>query len=281
MLQIFRLKQKFHQRMMQRLFLSIFVCLPLASAMEAEVGYSFKSFDYKEDLPAPLKSTESAVVLAPYGQLKFFTSEDVRSYFLLNAELAVYAQSKYDGTNFSGEPAAGNNTHHFFDTSADYYLQVVENFYLIGGLGYHYWDRFLSGGSGYREIYSWGYYNLGIAYRHAFSNRLEFAPEFMLRQMFMGNIYIIFSETVENGDNTSLPLGNKLGYFLKFPVHYQFAESVVKLAIKPFYAFSQIGSSEIKYNSTPTANGRLGNIQEPSSRTHEFGVQVGLSFPLQ
>lgn len=263
------------------LLLLIGICNQAGAKVEGELGQILKDFSYKESLPAPLKSTESALVFASYAKINFYLGQEKKQFLQTRAEISISNPSTYDGTTFSGEPSSGTNMNQFFDGAASYNYNLGENYFMGAGLGFHYWDRFLNGGSGYREIYSWAYYLLTLGGRFRINENWDCGLQTSFKQMFAGTIYIIFSETVESGDNTSLSLGNRGGYLIEIPLSYKFSDSKVKLALTPFYAYSEIGASDVKYNATPTNKGKLGNIQEPSSKTQEIGLQVGLNFPFE
>jgi hypothetical protein len=249
----------------------------LANEMMATAGVNYKSFDYKEELRAPYKSTEKANFLAPFVNLKIPIPNLGETYVQLSAEFSGNVNSQFDGTTQSGVPVKDTNVLSFTDFDGLLFWNVAPELYVQAGLGHHMWNRFLSGGSGYREIYSWYYLPLGILYQHKVNEQLRIGADITYRLMYQGEIKVIFSETVATGDDTTLTLGNRPGYRFQFPVEYSFAGSQLGLLVAPWYEASEIGESDYKYNSTPTSSGTLGYIQEPASKTQQYGFVLGMT----
>jgi len=262
-----------------------FVCLQLslfifqAARAETEIlaGVNYRSFDYKEDLRAPLKSTEKADFFAPFIKARLPIQSLAQSYVQLSGEMSGNVNSFFDGTTQSGTPVTDTNTLAFADFDAIFFWNLAPEFYLQAGLGYHHWNRFLSGGVGYREIYTWYYMPLGVLYQRQISNSVKFGIDLTYRLMFQGQIKVIFSETVTTGDDTTLTLGNRPGYRLQVPLEYSFDNSKMGMVVAPWYEYSEIGASEFQYNSTPTSSGALGYIQEPASKTQQMGILLALT----
>jgi hypothetical protein len=93
--------------------------------------------------------------------------------------------------------------------------------------------------------------------------------------MFAGQIVIIFSETVVNGDDNSLALGNRSGYKLQSPFEVSLRPQL-NLLISPWYEYSEIGESNFEFNQTV---GQF--IQEPSSKTIQMGIAAGLTYQFE
>jgi hypothetical protein len=248
-----------------------------ATEMVVSAGVNYKSFDYKEELRSPFKSTEKANFFAPFVNLKIPVPNLGESYVQLSGEFSGNVNSHFDGTTQSGIPVTDTNVLSFTDFDSLFFWNIAPELFVQLGLGHHMWNRFLSGGSGYREIYTWYYLPIGIFYQHRVNEQLRIGADITYRLMYQGEIKVIFSETVSTGDDTTLTLGNRPGYRFMFPVEYSFAGSQFGALVAPWYEASEIGESDYKYNSTPTSSGTLGYIQEPASKTQQYGIVLGMT----
>ncbi|MEZ0391548.1 MAG: hypothetical protein ACAH59_04990 [Pseudobdellovibrionaceae bacterium] len=240
-------------------------------------GLNVTSFDYKEDVPYPLKSEEKGTFVIPSLRGRIFIPQLNESFFNAEAEYSGQVQSNYDGTTLQGVPVTHTNDHIFYRIETDFYFRVQEFLYLYAGIGYRYWDRFLSGGTGFREIYTWTYFPLGFLIEVPVSDALDIGFDFSSRLMSNGKIEVIFSETVTDGDDTTLDLGNKPGFKLQVPFRLQRKDSAYRFLISPWYEYSQIGESSFEFNSTP---GVQTDIREPDSTTQQYGLLLGVGLLL-
>jgi hypothetical protein len=263
---------------MKKIFYSVLLvcgtCFPLRSlAHEMIFGVNAYSFDYQEDLPSPKKSTEKATVFMAFFDGKIFVpSLGGQSFLKFESEISPSTASQFDGTTQTGVPVQDTNYLTFLRLEGDVYWEAAANTFLYSGLGIRYWNRFLSGGTGYREIYTWGYVPVGVYVQIPLNPDLTLGFDASYGFMFNGEIKVIFSETVSGGDDTVLKLGNRGGYKFQVPVKYQFSKSQFGIWINPWYEYSEIGSSDIQSNQTMG-----GLIQEPASRTIQYGVATGLN----
>lgn len=258
--------------------LCVLITAPAWAENQIIAGVNYRDFDYREDPRPPLKSTEHATFFAPYVRGKFGVPSLQESFVSLLGEISGNVSSTFDGTDLDGNSVKATNALSFADVEASFYWNVAPDFFVQAGLGYHYWNRFLSGNSGYREIYTWYVVPLGILYQTRISDRIRLGVDLTYRLMFQGQMELIFSETVTNGDDTTFTLGDRPGYKLQVPLEYDFEASNFGMALTPWYEFSEIGASDSKYNSTPTTNGPLGNVHEPASQTQQYGLQIGAKF---
>lgn len=250
--------------------------LPWQRAWSSELllGVNVYSFDYKESLSEPLKSTEKATVTTLTLGEKVPITGWGRSYLNLEAEASPSTKSHFDGTTQSGTPVTDTDELSFFRGEADLSIQAADNFFFYTGVGWRYWNRFLNGGSGYREIYTWGYWPVGFRWElPSPSAQLTWALDASYRMMWGGQIKVIFSETVINGDDTTLTLGNRPGYKLQMPFRFALSSNRIAVLVSPWWESSEIGESDVKYNATMASY-----IQEPSSRTTQMGVASAFAF---
>lgn len=258
-----------------------FVCLAQAAPLKKENekrfqisgGFHIVNFDYKEELPPPFRSQEKATFVVPSFEGLWFFRNLNQSFLKTEFDYSGTVTSDFEGTNKRGVAVEHENGHLFWRLETDFYFRTPLGVYLYAGAGFRYWNRFLSGGSGYTEIYSWTYFPVGLMYEYPFSEAVTAGVDFSYRLMSSGKIEVIFSETTTNGDDTTLSLGNRPGYKLQFPVKWKLPLATTGhqylLKFIPSYEYSEIGQSDAKFNSTPSINSE---IYEPASRTHQYGL---------
>lgn len=239
-------------------------------------GVSSYHFDYKEDLPfredtqKQLKSTEAATVMAPFVKVKYILN-DLGGYLIGQIQGGSVA-SYFDGTTLNGDPVVDTNYQIFIRGEVNFFKEVSPFLYAYAGLGYSYWNRFLSGGPGYREIYTWGYIPLGVRYDLPLSKDLLWSLDFSYRMMFGGQVVVIFSETVAGGDDTTLTLGSRPGYKLQSPFE-MILNPNWKIFFGPWHEVSEAGASNFEFNQTVNSD-----IQVPDSKTVQTGMEMGAMY---
>lgn len=237
-------------------------------------GLNYHHFDYKESVAAPGKSTENGSYLA--GLIEFIAIPKTLNgfYFNLNLELSPEVELNYDGTSQGPAytPIKSSNKHVFVASEALLHYMVNDYLVLDGGVSYRFWQRKLLGGTPFKEIYTMYYWLLGFTVPILDDANMRLAFSARLKQMMAGSIQVIFSETVIDGEDTTLTLGSKSGYHIELPFEFQLNQkSFVK--ISPWFEQTGIGKSESAYNSTMS-----GYIYEPESTTQEYGATLGLYF---
>lgn len=247
-----------------------------------EFSLMYHYFDYKEDLPAPKKSTETGWLPGIYLGWDYNKKNDVFSKIFLEFS---YANVEYDGTDQTGTiPIKFSDDNHQFLFRGEW--NIGYNFALTKdvsikpytGYGYRYWSRgeavVKSGVSSYNEKYYWHYIPVGISAEFNISDRLVVEPNIGLRFMFYGRMTAYFSELNSGNDDPEFTLGNKMGWYAEIPFRYRFSPSWSGV-VKPWYEYSEIGQSD---NVGYTYNGSRHVAYEPSSRTYQYGLNVGLVF---
>lgn len=147
---------------------------------------------------------------------------------------------------------------------------------VFAGTGLRVWDRFLSYGTGYREIYRWSTLPIGARGWFARPDGLKwlFGWEVAIRPMLWGTLDVKFSETFPNGADSGLALGNRTGFRLAVPVESSWDLGwELRPKFELWYDQSEIGESNLVFNSTPAINGM---IREPSSITRQIGLLLSL-----
>lgn len=245
----------------------IFICTILipswAAARVFHAGLHAVSFDYREDLPSPLRSRESGIL--PLLELGLSFEPDP-GLFLRGTWLSTYRSGTfYEGSNLSTNENVSatdvNDMHH-----AELRLaKKLSDLSLSAGLAFDEWNRYLSYGSGYREIYRWWTLIAGA------SVPLDFAPGLSLEGAVLlmngANLRVIFSETVTNGEDSTVSLGNRVGFRVGLP--YEFVWRDNSWTLTPWVQATSFGESSFVDNSTPGLGGRL---REPASQTRQFGL---------
>lgn len=268
---------KFGFRLPISLFCGLLLTPWVGFATEIGVGLNYLKFDYKEDLTPPAKSTESGVVPLLFVGVKIpAPGLSPNSFIELEGESAVDVTTSYEGTTLTtNAPAYATDTQSFLRVEGTLNFAVLENLYLKAGYGYRYWKRYLTFGSGYKEVYTWSTIPIGALYYTKLGSSFAVGFEALYKVMLAGKIQVIFSETVVGGDDTNLDLGNRPGFRLSVPIDY-FVNPRLRLQVKGWYEHSEIGQSNSKYNNTSTGTGVLGYIMEPASKTEQVGVIAAL-----
>ncbi|MFA6434034.1 MAG: hypothetical protein WCW52_05005 [Elusimicrobiales bacterium] len=234
------------------------------------------NFDYKETVPAPLKSTEKGWVpgiLLKYGYHK------KRMLAALSVE-AGGGDTNYDGTTQAGVPVTGTTGNSFTDGSAVVgYVLPAGAVRLTGyaGIGRRTWERTLGAGtaSEYLETYSWNYYPVGLRADFRSGEKFSIGLDACVKIMTGGEIVIGFARMGADSDLT-LKLGNKTGYRFSAPIEYARSEKWFFL-LTPWYEHSAIGQSNTGavtiMGGTPYAT-----AYEPASNTIMYGINAGFVY---
>jgi len=234
-------------------------------------------YDYKEQLPRPLKSTESGFLP---GLVFTYTDKIPNSKFFLrgSAEFA-FGPTVYDGTTQSGVPVISNTDNIFGNLEANIGINFdkKETISIYSGVGFHYWNRGLKGSAPYREDYTWFYFPAGFIVNLDISNRFQVSIDACLRFMFMGTIKVYLSDISSYFNDPIGDLGNKIGGKIKIPFRYVL-DNEISLLIMPWVEYSAIEQSNqfsIKYGGTS-----IGFAMEPSSETYQYGINIGVRYLL-
>jgi len=169
-----------------------------------EFGLMYHYFDYKEDVPAPKKSTEKGWLPGLYLGWNYNKKNAVYSKVFFEFS---YGDIEYDGTDQSGTipiKYSDNNDQVLFRGEWDigYNFAVTKNISLkpYVGYGYRYWSR----GeyerrtvyynsipvpiASYKERYSWHYLPVGVAADFTIGDKFFIEPNAGIRWMFYGRM---------------------------------------------------------------------------------------------
>ena len=233
-------------------------------------GLDFSNYFYQEELTPPGKSTESAQLVSPF--IRFETPVPIPGVSILSVEgkTSGYSTTDYDGTTLTTNiPVSGKSPALFAQGELDFHFELFDtDFSFLSGLGYRYWNRYLSGGSGYREIYSWYYLPLGLQWRRALNEDWIVQFELTYQIMFGGKLLVITSESTSGGDDSSLDLGSRPGTRLQVGVEKKLT-SEISVASQLWYEVSKIGQSNEVYIASFSAV-----IHEPASQTKQSGLAL-------
>jgi tetratricopeptide (TPR) repeat protein len=239
-----------------------------------ELAFSYSQFDYKEDLQPPLKSTEMGWI--PQVRLGYSYVADDQFYFRGFGEFSLGDDhTDYDGSTMGGVPLKATTRNDFARLETDFgytfkgSLPVSITPYT--GLGYRYWKRDI----GYNETYSWWYLPVGVRFLYPVNQKFSVGLNASMNIMFEGQMAISFKDDLYA--NTTVHLGNRLGYLVEMPFSWR---PYVNWAftVTPWYEYSEIGESpwEPLYYTNGTYTGFV--LQEPSSRTNQYGIRISTEY---
>lgn len=250
---------------------------PRPHYLEVAVKYSY--LDYKEGLPDPLKSVEKGFLPTFRGAYGYRgVSNPVYLRFLFE-----YTDSRtdFDGTTQAGLPVSDVKTWNRFVTgeaNIGYTIKapspdfpVDTTFYT--GYGYRYWKRGLGGSFPFSEDYRWQYVPLGVRGAYRISQRWTGEFDLALWILFGANIQVNLTDLDPRFNNPRQDLGNKLGWKFELPFNYRISRRW-SLELAPYYEYYALGQSEkfaITFDGAPAGEG-----YEPDSRTHWYGMRLGL-----
>jgi tetratricopeptide (TPR) repeat protein len=239
-----------------------------------EVAVSYSRFDYKEDFTPPLKSTETGWI--PQVRLGYSYMADDRFYFRAFGEASVAVDdTDYDGSTMGGVPLKGTTRNDFarleMNTGYSYKGDLPFSITPYAGVGYRYWKRDI----GYNEFYSWWYLPVGVKILYPVAERFSVGLNASVNFMFDGLMTISYKD--DTVANTTVRLGDRLGYLVELPVSWR-PRAHWAFTVTPWYEYSEIGESpwEPFYYADGTYTGLV--VREPSSRTHVYGVRLSTEY---
>ena len=255
-----------------------------------EVGLGLSWYDYQEDLTPPHKSNETGRLPSAYIS---YTYQGVDNPIYAGLSFRYKSQNTdYDGSYQDGTPAKSTtaNTWWDFEFVAGYIIRNILDSPVrlipYAGLGYRMWEREdsdINSTAPYKEEYTWWYLPLGVRLDVPLTNDFTVGLDASVRIAFAGQLQIDFTydPTLQSDD---LSLGSRIGYKFQAPMNYQFTPAF-SVTLNPWYEFVRIGSSawENVYRVAVDSEGNavrehVTDVKEPSSDTHEYGVDVGVRF---
>jgi hypothetical protein len=246
-----------------------------------DFGFMYWHQDYKEDLPAPLKSTESGWI--PGIFLSYEYNKRNAFYLKIFTEFS-YGDDTYDGSDQMGNPLVFSDNNHQFLFRGE--IDVGYNFALSKsvavkpyvGYGYRRWNRgqeaIIQGVATYQERYYWHYIPVGVLVEVNVNDRLTVEPNAGVRYMFYGRATAELSEVDPGFNDPAMKLGNRASYYVEMPIRYKLTNTW-SIVLKPWFTYDQIGQSDpadLVYHGTV-----IGTATEPSSTAQQYGINLGLS----
>ena len=245
-----------------------------------QIGLGYQHMDYKEDIPAPHKSTENGWLPSIYASYEYKKPANLYAKAFMD-----YAAGNvtYDGTTQGGTAIKFDDSKQSlfrFEANIGYALKIKNDFLIIPytGYGYRYWTR----GEGkntatyisYKEEYSWSYVPVGIKADYQINNKWSLGATLAAHIMFSGKMKAYPGDVIAGFRNLDFDLGNQVGYYVDIPVTYRLTANW-SAVLTPWYEYSAIGQSNtvnVTYN-----NNVIGRAYEPASTTHQFGVRLGIA----
>ncbi len=247
-----------------------------------QLDFRISYFDYNEDLPPPNKSTETGWL--PGAAVSWTRTRPGSVYARTFLEFSS-GDIEYDGTTQNGMPITNSNSNQFLfrvEANVGYTFRSGDLIFSpYTGFGYRYWKRgdseVIQMGQvnvGFvREDYQWMYVPLGLRAVYPFGGQFSVEPNAAVRFMFWGRMTAYLTD-IGYGSDPTFDLGNKPGWVVEIPIRYRVSRNW-SLSLTPWYEYSAIGQSDV----VPVRNGPFTEFfYEPSSRTHQFGFNLGAGY---
>jgi len=251
-----------------------------ANATEFSISSSLLHFDYQEfnDYGKLLDREEGYIpglaiaINQPVGQ------------WLLGLTLSYHSgETAYSGQTTSGIPITTTTRQNIVDAAVqtEYWLLTAHNLQYAPyfGLGYHLWQRDIlptttAGGApvyGLFENYSWWIGFIGIKTQLYSNDDYSCILDMRLTQTIKPEITVDFGG---NYDKAALPLGERMGARIALPWRHRLSTDA-DLLLEPSAEYYELGRSA---TAPLTSHGTVaGNVYEPSSKTFNYALQLGLS----
>lgn len=237
-------------------------------------GLTAVHFDYREDIPAPLKSTEAGWL--PGAFVSLTTNRNNPFYVWLWSQVAS-GTIDYDGTTQTGAPRTSTSGALLFRLHLtgqyQFALSPRWSFSPLLGYAYQYWDRDIQGQGGYEEIYTWNAIILGAELGVALDTRTSLGLAARVNAMFAGHMTILLSKLAPGAEDLTFTLGTEPGVAVSLSLARQVSDKVV-LFVTPFAETLAYGKSNVLSGSDGVGN--HWEIHEPASRTWLVGARTGV-----
>jgi hypothetical protein len=250
------------------------------------MGAGLHQFDFREDPPPPRKSTEKG--LLPSAMLGYRYENGVSEpIFSARMEGSIAVPTQYEGTDQSGKnPMTDSTQNRFLELEADlstpgWQLASATELRGYAGAGYRYWQRGneATDSGAYREDYQWPLGIAGALLRTRPTERFGLDLDLSARWQFLGTMKVFLSEMNGALQDTTVNLGSRMGFKAQLPLSYRIYRKT-SLLLSPWAEYSAIGESE-KVAILSSAGKETGFLlDEPSSRTIQYGSMLGVSIGL-
>lgn len=240
-----------------------------------QVGLGYFNYNYREELPAPLKSTENAII--PNIDIVLQATSESGCFVRGILDLGI-GNTIYVGTDSAGNPLTATTQNIMFNLEFDFgmpfYKGETGTFSGYFGLGDSLWRRDLSA---YREEYSWLFLPVGVRYDAKLGPKLEFSADLAAKIPFHGSIKAYLSDISPNYSDGSGLLGtDRIGVRLQLPITYR-SEAFLKWIVTPWFEYSGFTRGtdfpvEDNNGNPIVLNGDAQIAHEPPSQTYRFGL---------
>lgn len=240
----------------------------------AEFGYSYLKYDYKENLDAPLKSTEKGELPGIYAVYTFRWPDDIFANLYTDYH---WGETRYNGTLQDGTPSKDRTKNQIIRVEGSlgwsWWPTSHTTISPFIGIGESAWERKLGSknGIGYDEYYLYQYVVLGGYFVYEPKPYFSVAFKGTFRQMFHADLEVD-GDGFETDENAKL--GKKYEFSYEVPVAMRFAEHYC-LNMTPYYIKRKFGKSN---TFTITDGESAVDAVEPSSTSTSKGIRVGLSY---
>ena len=249
------------------LFFTIMITFLLSSQLE--ISTSGLKFNYKEYKTGSILDSENSSFTDLRGINIKYTKKIKKFIFNSNIE---YNEGI---TNYTGSSWDGNS---LFFTNKDVYIYNLNliikynvfssNFFILGGLGYRYWNRGISDYEGdYNEEYKWEYYLIGSDINKNI-NKFNIGFKCYYQKAINPNMIAYFNNKV------TYNLGNTFGYRISFPIKYKL-NNKYGIIFRYIYDYWKINKSDIVIINL---GGREYETYEPNSKTKNQFLNVGFYY---
>lgn len=258
------------------LFLSVVVCgILLADSLE--VTLSTLKFNYKEyNSGKVLDSENSSFSDLPGINIKF--TKKIGK-FILNPNFEYNrGTTHYNGATWGGTPLSltKHNVYLYnlnligkYNLLEDKISTGKYNLYILGGLGYRFWNRSKSNYAGdYKEQYKWPYYSLGGETNIQFNSKFTIGLQAYYQKAINPKMKAYL------GSGTTYNLGRTNGYRISIPVKYALKTNY-GIVFRYTYDYWKINKSDIK---NITLYGSSIPTQEPDSKTKNQYFNIGFYY---
>lgn len=240
-----------------------------------DISLMLTHFYYKEITNNMILDSETGYL--PGVELTYVHQPSDSNIFLRASTNLSYGDLKYNGSTWGGTPLSFIHSNTTFNIEGDigYAFGRKKIFIPYIGIGHTYWYRGINSSTpgDYSETYSLYYFPVGLVINLIQNGDVNLSIDGAVRYMFNGTVTAFFSGMDPGFNDVGLNLGSTIGESIKVNFTYLLDKGLSLLVI-PWYERSSNGQSNtgiLSYYGTP-----ISIVQEPSSVTDKFGINVGI-----
>jgi len=262
---------------MKKILLLSVVISGLLMADSLEVSLSGLKFNYKEYSSGNVLDSESSSFNNLYGINVRYSKEIGK--FILNSNFEYNrGTTHYNGSTWGGTPLSltKHNVYLYnlnligkYSLFANKTSTGKNNLYVLGGLGYRFWNRGTSDYSGdYNEQYKWPYYLLGGEIKTQFNNKFVIGLQAYYQKAINPKMKSYL------GSGATYNLGKTYGYRVSIPIKYALKTNY-GIVFRYIYDYWKISKSDIQ---NVTLSGISVPTYEPDSKTRNQYLNIGFYY---